>query len=376
MRKALVVTVALAALVFSAASYAAPETPPAGVKVVTQGDGVLFTDEAGKALYTYDGDEPKSGKSTCNAVCAQQWPPALVPGEAAAQGNWTIVTREDGKKQWAYKGQPVYRYAEEGGPGTTFGDGDNGTWHLAIAPIWTPPGITIGRSVLGTVLADAKGLTLYTRPQDSVGKSTCTGACLENFVPVMAAGLALGSVDWSVITRGDSSRQWAFKGKPIYRSMLDVKPGETNGDGSGLDEAWRGAVLEPAPQVPAWVTYRQSLGGEVMADPRGFTLYYHAGPRRSLASSGAGAAAIRKDCDTATCKGAEWKAVLADDNAKPTGNWTVMNNSDGTRQWAHKGVRLWTNTIETQPAELKGLRFGGDRGWKVLSRGLQPIQNM
>ena len=53
---------------------------------------------------------------------------------------------------------------------------------------------------------------------------------------------------------------------------------------------------------------------------------------------------------------AEWKAVLAEENAKPMGNWTVLANTDGTHQWAYKGVRLWTNTVESRPGELVGLR--------------------
>ena len=379
MRITLVTTATLAALVlspFAAEALTADETPPAGVKAVQRGDGVLFADPAGMALYTYDGDDPKSGKSACNAVCAQQWPAAIAPADATPQGAWSLIQREDGKRQWAFAGQPLYRYAAEGGVDTTFGDGDGGTWHLAVAPIWTPPGVTISRTVLGSALADAKGMTLYTRTQDGANKSNCAGSCLENFIPVTAAGLALGGGDWSIVARSDSSKQWAYKGKPLYRSLLDVKTGETSGDGIGLDEGWRAALLEAAPSIPSWVTYQQSLGGEVLADPRGFTLYYHGGPRLSLSSSGAGAAAARRACETTTCMGAEWKAVLADEKAKPMGNWTVLANTDGTRQWAHKGIRLWTNTVETQPAELTGLRFGGDRSWKVLSRSLQPIQNM
>jgi predicted lipoprotein with Yx(FWY)xxD motif len=300
----------------------------------------------------------------------------MAAADAAPQGAWSLIPRDGGARQWVLDGKPVYRYADEGGPGTSFGDGDGGAWHLAMSPIWTPPGVSIGKAIAGTVLADAKGLTLYTRTQDAPNKPNCAGSCLEGFVPVAAAGLALGSGDWSVVTRADSSKQWAYKGKPLYRSLLDVKIGDANGDGTGVDEGWHAALLVPAPPVPSWVTVQQSLGGEVFADPHGFTLYFHGGPRRSLSAGGGGAAAGRKACETSTCMGAEWKAVLADGNAKPVGNWTIVDNTDSTRQWAYKGVRLWTNTIETKPAELKGLRFGGDRSWKAMSRGLQPVQNM
>jgi hypothetical protein len=82
---------------------------------------------------------------------------------------------------------------------------------------------------------------------------------------VTAPALALANGEWSVVTRDDSSKQWAYKGKPLYRSLMDVKPGDAN----GVDQAWRAAVLQSAPPLPSWVTLQQSLGGEVMADSHG-----------------------------------------------------------------------------------------------------------
>ena len=52
--------------------------------------------------------------------------------DAKAMGPWTIVTRDDGLKQWAYKGKPVYAFVKDGKPGDTVGDGFlNGAWHIA-----------------------------------------------------------------------------------------------------------------------------------------------------------------------------------------------------------------------------------------------------
>ena len=83
----------------------------------------------------------------------------------------------------------------------------------------------------GKALVDAKGMTLYVFDKDSAGKSACSGGCATNWPPLMASGDAKASGDWSIITRDDGSKQWAYKGKPLYTWAKDTKPGDTTGDG-------------------------------------------------------------------------------------------------------------------------------------------------
>jgi predicted lipoprotein with Yx(FWY)xxD motif len=61
----------------------------------------------GSRLYVFEGDSP--GQSSCNSGCASTWPPLFVSPGADSVGAWTVILRDDGKPQWAYKGQPVYR---------------------------------------------------------------------------------------------------------------------------------------------------------------------------------------------------------------------------------------------------------------------------
>lgn len=61
----------------------------------------------GSRLYIFEGDSP--GRSSCNLGCASVWPPLLVTPGADRVGAWTVIVREDGRQQWAYQGQPVYR---------------------------------------------------------------------------------------------------------------------------------------------------------------------------------------------------------------------------------------------------------------------------
>lgn len=116
---------AAAALFAVSALFAAgAQAQPAKVQ-----DGILV-DAKGMTLYTFDKDAANSGKSVCNGQCATAWPPVMAEAGAAASGPWSIVTRDDGARQWAYKGMPVYLYAPDAKPGDRTGDGKGGVWHV------------------------------------------------------------------------------------------------------------------------------------------------------------------------------------------------------------------------------------------------------
>jgi predicted lipoprotein with Yx(FWY)xxD motif len=93
-------------------------------------DGAL-TNGAGMTLYTFDRDAAGSGKSVCNGPCATNWPPLMAAADAKATGDYTIVTRDDGGKQWAYKGKPLYLWVKDAKPGDKTGDGVNNAWRVA-----------------------------------------------------------------------------------------------------------------------------------------------------------------------------------------------------------------------------------------------------
>jgi predicted lipoprotein with Yx(FWY)xxD motif len=90
-------------------------------------DGVLV-DANGMTVYTFDKDSVNSGKSTCSGRCAENWPP--VPStEAQPPAPYAIVTREDGSKQLAYKGKPLYTFVKDKKPGDKSGDKAMNAWH-------------------------------------------------------------------------------------------------------------------------------------------------------------------------------------------------------------------------------------------------------
>src|SRR5690348_2004500 len=103
--------IAIAAVSFAAAGVARAESQapqaPAEVKVVAHGNGWGFTDAKGMTLYTFDGDDAAPGKSACVGPCAKQWPPVTAAADAKPVGAWTLIPRDDGASQWAYKGKPL-----------------------------------------------------------------------------------------------------------------------------------------------------------------------------------------------------------------------------------------------------------------------------
>ena len=105
-----------------------------------------------------------------------------------------------------------------------------------------PGGVQTRKADSGTVvLADAKGMTLYASDRDMKGMPMCSGQCAQNWPPLAAAADAKPIGDWTVVTREDGSKQWAYKEKPLYNFVKDTKPGDTAGDGAGKG-SWHAAI--------------------------------------------------------------------------------------------------------------------------------------
>jgi len=91
----------------------------------------------------------------------------------------------------------------------------------------------VADSAKGKVLVDGKGMTLYTFAKDSAGKSACNGQCLANWPALTAKADAKDADGYTVISRDDGAKQWAYKGQPLYTWVKDSKPGDITGDGVG-----------------------------------------------------------------------------------------------------------------------------------------------
>jgi predicted lipoprotein with Yx(FWY)xxD motif len=99
---------------------------------------------------------------------------------------------------------------------------------------------------LGTYLADAKGRTVYIFLKDKTSKSTCTGACAQDWPPLTtsgapSAGAGLTASMLGTTMRADGTTQVTYAGHPLYYYSDDGRPGVKAGATKGEGEnAWGG----------------------------------------------------------------------------------------------------------------------------------------
>ena len=114
---------AIVLLAAVAAPASAATEPP-----IRKLDGVLV-DEKGRGLYTYVGDD-EPGRSKCNGQCRLLWPPLIADADAQPKGPFTLAARDDGSRQWALRGKPLYRWASDKKFGDHGGHGVSDNWRL------------------------------------------------------------------------------------------------------------------------------------------------------------------------------------------------------------------------------------------------------
>jgi predicted lipoprotein with Yx(FWY)xxD motif len=127
MLRSIVQKAALAAFLCSAATcvYAAVPTKTADTSL-----GKTLVNSDGMTLYTFAKDT--TGKSSCTGACEKNWKPLAASASGQAGDNYTMIKRDDGSMQWAYKGMPLYTFVKDAKPGDVAGEGLlKGAWHAA-----------------------------------------------------------------------------------------------------------------------------------------------------------------------------------------------------------------------------------------------------
>ena len=119
----------IASLAISAASMAVSMSAVAADAPAKMDGGVLVAAN-GMTLYTFDSDKAGSGKSLCNGPCAGLWPPFMAAATDQPAGDYSVVTRDDGTRQLAYKGKPLYFYKADQKAGDRTGDNFKDVWHI------------------------------------------------------------------------------------------------------------------------------------------------------------------------------------------------------------------------------------------------------
>lgn len=107
-------------------------TKPASTGVVAKTQtsiGEVFSNSKGLTLYTFKKDGTAS--SSCYQACAVKWPPFVAKADAKTWGAFTIIERNDGTHQWAYKDQPLYTWIGDEKKGDIKGHGIGNVWYAA-----------------------------------------------------------------------------------------------------------------------------------------------------------------------------------------------------------------------------------------------------
>ena len=89
----------------------------------------VLADKAGMTVYTFDKDSP--GKSVCYGDCAAAWPP-VAAGSMPGGVDFSLISRDDGTRQAAYKGKPLYLFVGDQKPGEMTGDKLQNVWHVVV----------------------------------------------------------------------------------------------------------------------------------------------------------------------------------------------------------------------------------------------------
>lgn len=341
---------------FSGTATAQPGAIPEGVNVHKTGAGVYFTTQAQQSLY-WNEPEVAAGAVICLEDCLESWVPMQATSSNHTDGVWSVIKRPDNILQWAYTDKPLYTYVKDTFPGARLGDGlARGRWQVLFEKRQVPAGMTIESTVLGFVLADHRGRTLYKRTplSDSAGKLAMT----NQWAVFEAPWLALDQGEWSIQTFAGGTRQWSYRGDPLFTYDKDNDPQDIHGH--RRDGAWSAIILEPAPALPPWVTVEHVDLGLAYANEKGLTIY---APVDIEAINAA------QTCPEA-CMKANWRAILAKPGEQSVGNWVIVENEAGQLHWSFKGQLLYTHTRDRKPGDMKGngIAVGyriGD-GWRII----------
>jgi predicted lipoprotein with Yx(FWY)xxD motif len=119
-------------------------------------------------------------------------------------------------------------------------------------------------NVNGTmVLANAKGLTLYSFAPDTPTTSKCNGSCAGIWPPVKGPASAGTGVTGKLttITRSDGAKQASYNGHPLYTYTGDTSAGQANGNGLNINGGVWHVVSASGGAAPAPTKTGGSGGG-------------------------------------------------------------------------------------------------------------------
>lgn len=357
-------------------------------------DGPVLVNTSGRALYFYGTDDSTPGKSACSTKpvdsipdpsagfgkymlpgyrfarsCAQVWPPYLAPAGAQASGDWGLIDRAEGGKQWTFQGKPVYMSARDLKPGDHNGafssEFSRRGWRLAAPPSDFPPGMAFTRIGHELVLT-ADGKPVYA-PRGARMQRASLGVG-DAFKPIAASFITNPAKDWSFAEPSPGVRQFTYKGMSLYSAPPNLSSEAILKGGD-----WQMVVYRKLAPPPAAIRTQFTLAGDLFATRSGMTLYTFtctAGGSTGCEMPGGGAGFWSALCgDAAECS-RRWRPYLAEPGAKPSGEWSVVEVADPifsdpagvtygaelprVKAWAYRGRPVYTFHGDKEPGDLWG----------------------
>jgi len=305
---------------------------------VNQADVVSIEDRdlTGFSLYTFANDE--SGVSNCNSEgCVTSWPPLIAEESASPVAPLSVITRTDGLMQWALRGQPLYFFANDNEAGDVNGQGAGGVWSVAV----DEPTMKYENGSDGVYLAASGTISMSSRVSDTVFEAVASA-------PYSIIERTLGST-------GDTVRQWAAYGYPLYFFANDVSVGDTNGKDI---PNWDLARPVPTKASDSSVgTILTAAGLTLSAAPEGSIETVTSAPQDGMSLY-----VFDNDQEgVSNCSGnclANWPALMAAEGAEPFGNYTLVTRNSG-QQWALNGMPLYFFANDFIPGDVNGDQVGG-----------------
>ncbi|HEX4240371.1 MAG TPA: hypothetical protein VHZ53_03105 [Steroidobacteraceae bacterium] len=399
--------------------YVRVPMPPRFRVQSTELDGPVFADEKGRTLYRWPFKDLRVGntgdpkgesnctdtKSTTNAgymspypggftlpdldqrlSCAQAYPPALASAKAQPVGKWSLITRKDGKKQWAYDGFALYTSVLDKQPGDVLGGdsyehrGDDPAMRLPIQPPPDlPPGFNVSSDRVGRMLLDSRKFSIYASDADGPDRSSCDSRCVEIWVPMLAPDSARPHGAWTIFERTPGVRQWAFRHRPLYRYALDTYSYSVQGSD---EPGWHNVYTQLAPPPPAGFTVQDTTSGQVVADAHGRTIYIYSCGDDSVDQLGCDHPSETQAYRLAMCGAGDparcretFPYVIATSGAKTAGrSWSIMDidpntghlarpgQSGALHVWAYRDRPVYTYAGDRAPGDINADGLGEFRG--------------
>lgn len=402
---------------------------PSGFGVqYTDVDGPVFVDSEGLTLYIWplvshrNGDTGElPGKPTCGdekhiasagymtpypggpllpdldklPACTDVWLPVYAnEGAPVPVGDFSIVTRSDGKKQWAYEGYPLYKSVLDKKPGQVNGGSsrarkyDSPNMRRPIGPpSKVPPAFAVRMHAKGRLLTTKASFSVYSSDNDEPNKSKCYGSCLENWTPVQAGEFEKPQGEWGIIERALGVKQWTFRGKPLYTHPTDRRFRSL--EGSDVD-GWHNVFVQKNVAPPQEFTVQDARIGQVLADRNGHSLYVYNCGEDSLDQLACDHPTTTQVYRLAVCGNGDpllcnktWPYALAPLDAKTdnliwgtawidpsTGVWADAETPNAVHVWTFRDRPIYTFGGDKAPGDTNGDAWGewwGNRnGFKAM----------